>query len=95
MLFKYRKGYILELKARDELKKNGYYVIRSSGSHGLFDLVAIKENEILFIQIKRQIKRKKIKEEEEIKNFKIPENCRKEIWIWKPFGKQWEKIPFR
>jgi len=38
----YRKGASLEYKVKAELEKQGFFVIRSAGSHGLADLVAIK-----------------------------------------------------
>jgi len=38
----YRKGASLEYRVKDELEKQGFLVIRSAGSHGVADLVAIK-----------------------------------------------------
>ncbi len=38
----YRKGYARELRARRDLESGGWYVIRSAGSRGLVDLVALK-----------------------------------------------------
>ncbi len=38
----YKKGRALEYKARDDLEKMGYFVVRSAGSHGQVDLVALK-----------------------------------------------------
>lgn len=36
----YQKGYRFEKKVQKYLEGRGYYVIRSSGSKGLFDLIA-------------------------------------------------------
>jgi len=38
---RYRKGYRLEQRASDQLEALGYYVLRSAGSHGPADLVAL------------------------------------------------------
>jgi hypothetical protein len=50
----YRKGYLLELKARDELYKMGAnLVVRSSGSHTPIDLIAFfPDHKIMVIQVK-------------------------------------------
>ena len=37
----YKAGYRLELSTKKKWEKNGYYVIRSAGSHGIADLVAL------------------------------------------------------
>jgi len=34
------------------LERDGFYVIRSAGSHGVADLVAVRVGEVLFIQCK-------------------------------------------
>lgn len=49
-----RKGTYYERKARKILESQDYYVIRSAGSLGLFDLVAIHKStgEVRLIQVK-------------------------------------------
>lgn len=37
----YRKGAKLEYVVKSKFEKEGYYVVRSAGSHGIADLVAI------------------------------------------------------
>lgn len=49
---RYEAGYRLECAARDDLRANGYEVIRSASSKGAVDLVAFKRGEILFVQCK-------------------------------------------
>lgn len=49
---KYRRGSDLERAARKELEANGYFVIRSAGSKGPADLVALKRGEALLVQCK-------------------------------------------
>jgi holliday junction resolvase Hjr len=53
MASNYRAGGDLERAAKAHLEDNGYYVVKSAGSKGTADLVAIKRGEILLIQCKR------------------------------------------
>ena len=48
----YRNGAQLERAARVVLESVGYYVIRSAGSKGAADLVALKPGEVLLVQCK-------------------------------------------
>jgi len=52
----YRSGYFIELKAKDELKKMGFMVIRSARSLTAVDLVAIhpERGELWLIQCKKR-----------------------------------------
>jgi len=57
----YRKGYVLEMDIIKRLEKQGFYVVRSAGSHRLCDLVAIpkktmSEDKPLCIQCKKTTK---------------------------------------
>ena len=38
----YRHGYAFELRVKKYLQSSGFYVVRSSGSHGTADLVAMR-----------------------------------------------------
>ncbi len=49
---RYRKGYRFEMAIYHKFKNAGYFVIRSAGSHGEFDIIAIKDGRILGIQCK-------------------------------------------
>lgn len=61
----YARGYRVEIKCRDSYRAEGYFAERSAGSHGPWDVVAIKEAAeqgdplqtphiwIHFIQVKR------------------------------------------
>jgi len=49
----YQRGARLEYLARDVLRQRGYSVVRSAGSHGAIDLVALNERELLLIQVKQ------------------------------------------
>jgi len=49
----YRRGYNFELRVKHSLEKRGYFVVRSSGSHGPADLLAVsKDGAILAVQCK-------------------------------------------
>lgn len=66
----YLRGTAKERELKIDLEEQGYSVVRSSGSHGAWDLCAIKDNENLFIQCKRELnKGQTIK----------PENYKKDI----------------
>lgn len=38
----YKRGAALEYRMKDKLEKDGWFVVRAAGSHGVADLVAIK-----------------------------------------------------
>lgn len=48
----YRRGANFERRVKKYFEDLGYYVIRSAGSHGVFDLIAIKRGIVLGIQCK-------------------------------------------
>ena len=80
MVKTYAKGCRLENRARTILEKQGYYVIRSAGSKGLIDLVAIRWNQVKLIQVKsRGISKAEL---ETFMDLKVPGNVHKEIWLW-------------
>jgi len=56
----YIKGRNKEYRIKKKLEQEGYYVIRSAGSHSFFDLIAIhkEKKEILLIQVKTKIDKK-------------------------------------
>jgi len=60
---RYIKGRNFEYQIKKMLERDGYYVIRSAGSHGAFDLVAIKGNEVKLFQLKNVRSRKKMSSE--------------------------------
>jgi len=46
------KGRRFENYVKDKLERNGYYVARSAGSKGVFDLIAVKDGKVIGIQCK-------------------------------------------
>jgi Holliday junction resolvase len=59
---KYLKGRRYEYLVKDKLEKEGYIVIRASGSHGKWDLVAVhpvlKDIRLIQIKYKKNLKSK-------------------------------------
>ena len=82
-----RKGTYYENLARKELESKGYYVIRSAASKGIWDLVAVNDMHILFVQSKvRRMPR--IHEREAMEEFICPDNSIKQIWRFFGYGKK-------
>jgi len=50
-MIRYRKGRSREHILRRKLERTGWFVVRSAGSKGVFDLVAVKEK-VVGIQVK-------------------------------------------
>lgn len=48
-----QQGRRIEHLVRHDLEANGYTVMRSAGSKGAVDLLAMKPNQMLFVQVKR------------------------------------------
>ena len=48
----YSRGADFERRVQKYFEKQGYFVIRSAGSHSLIDLVALKGGEVQLIQCK-------------------------------------------
>jgi len=49
---RYRKGHRWELKVKKIWEEKGYVVYRSAGSKGAADLIALKDGQIVLIQVK-------------------------------------------
>ncbi len=93
----YCTGYRAERRARSELKKQGYYVMRAGGSRGPFDLAAFSRDHIKLIQVKVRAFGQKKEYKQERRNLSyvpVPDNVEKELWAWEKHGK-WHvyKIP--
>lgn len=52
----YQAGVRFERELKDLLEKAGYYVMRSAGSHGPADLIAIKDGKTYIISCKRDFR---------------------------------------
>jgi Holliday junction resolvase len=53
---RYHLGRRGEWKVKQMLQKEGYYVVRAAASKGVADLVAIKNGQAFFVQVKRNCK---------------------------------------
>lgn len=52
----YSQGALVERQTSQDLGEHGYDVVRSAGSKGAADLVAVHDGEILFVQVKKDKK---------------------------------------
>lgn len=82
----YEKGARLERELKAKLEKDGYYCIRAAGSHGLFDLMAWNDHEVLLIQCKTRKPSKK--EMVELCQLECPDNFVK-YWAHRENRKKW------
>jgi len=64
----YRKGVELERHVRKMYEEMGYMVMRSAGSKGPFDLIAINEHEVVCIQVKATA-RSTIRQQEKMRDL--------------------------
>ena len=86
MINKVRKGRRIEKICFDELSNypNRWKTIRHKFLNidffRLFDVVVANEKEMRLIQVKTGYCPNKVKEE--IRNLKLPECCKKEVWMW-------------
>lgn len=78
----YRKGRYYETKTRKKLEEDGYSVVRSAGSKGPADIVAINNSEIRLIQVKAGKSRFSLEERLVFEKLPVPNNCSKELWSW-------------
>jgi hypothetical protein len=72
----YIKGRRFEYEIRDNLKKAGYFVIRSAGSHSPVDLIALNKDKVLCLQLKVNCRPTKL-EWVEFYNISVPSNAYK------------------
>lgn len=77
----YRKGARYERRAREELEAKGYCVVRSAGSRGAADLVAVK---VLYVQVKATDEPQAWTGELEQMCEELPSGpgIVKELWAW-------------
>ena len=83
----YRIGKYYEDRARKELEAKGYYVIRSGGSKGIWDLVAIGPSDTILVQVKARTGARP-GERELMKKFKCSPGTKKEYWRYLVQGKK-------
>ena len=87
----YRKGANAEREAVKMLESMGYDCVRSAGSKGLWDIVAIYLTHIRLIQVKTEGAMTPV-ELEKIKLYNAPPFATKEVWTRRgghPFEDRW------
>jgi Holliday junction resolvase len=79
-----KRGIAIERRAQADLEAAGYIVLRSAGSHGVFDLAAVRADETKFIQIKSTSSRKATFGSviRELATVPRPPCCSVELWVW-------------
>ena len=77
----YRRGARLEYLARDVLRQQGYVVVRSAGSHGPFDLVAVNGRAVLLVQVKQKGQSIRLALEQ-LAGVRVPRCARKQVWVY-------------
>ncbi len=85
----YSKGRKIEYAARDRLIALGFYVIRSAGSKGLIDLVAMGPTDCILVQVKKKGSEYDKEKLDRLRRLQVHEGVRKELWIRVPY-KGWE-----
>ena len=81
---RYVSGRYFEYKTRKALEKEGYYVVRSAGSKGAVDLVALGEIGIRLVQVKSGASRVDRNEvSRKFSKIKTRKGCFKELWIYR------------
>lgn len=78
---RYKRGTAFERRIQHWLEGKGYLVIRSAGSHGIFDLIAISSSKIFGIQLKAYNENLYGKELDGFRKFKGPSIMDKLILI--------------
>jgi Holliday junction resolvase len=87
----YAKGSKYERKARDDLEREGYAVMRSAASHTPIDIIAVGEHFLKLIQVKSTKRRivsveavmNKYKEDiQQLQAMPAPPYVMKELWLW-------------
>lgn len=81
------KGSRNERKTRDFFARQGYTVMKSGGSLGLFDLIAVNDRHLIFIQVKTNGWGSPA-ERDAIRSICLPANCIKQLWRWDDHDKE-------
>ncbi len=87
----YERGRASEYAARQRLLDDGWgCVLRTAGSHGPVDLVAIGARGILFVQVKRMAEPRSYEHElAQLRAWPVPDGCIRELWIHDVEARRW------
>jgi Holliday junction resolvase len=81
----YVTGYRAEREAKKMLEEEGYYVMASRGSHGIFDLAAFsnKDTRLISLKVIGFGERRVFKDHQtEIRTVPVCPFVRKELWVY-------------
>ena len=76
------KGTRLELKTMRVLEAAGFSTCRSAASLGAWDVIAVGPSGVRLVQVKAN-RRPGSVEMKTLRDFVAPDNCSREIWVWK------------
>lgn len=87
-----QEGYRTERKAMEILRRSDFYVVRSGGSLGPIDLVALRRDAVLLIQCKTN-RSPSLEEMECIREYSraLP-NARCEVWLFRDYASEPEIV---
>jgi Holliday junction resolvase len=83
----YEGGRSREYRAMSTLRKDGWLVARSAGSHGAVDVFAVKAGKVLLVQVKSGKGRATKEELEELLSWGRNANGDAEVWHYERRGK--------
>jgi len=78
----YSKGRTREYYVMQDLEGAGYQCLRTAGSHGMWDVIAIGPHDIRLIQVKLNCKPSPA-ELQAIRAFRVIPGILKQLWIFK------------
>ncbi|MBI2889954.1 MAG: hypothetical protein HYY13_04120 [Nitrospirae bacterium] len=87
----YAKGRRLEYRTIRYLEAQGYRCIRSAGSHGAVDVVAVNGTGGLFVQVKAN-RLPSLDERETFAAYPCPPGFKRIIHRWRDYGKEPEAV---
>lgn len=76
------KGRYYEHRSIALLERLGYYCMRSARSGGLWDIVGVRRDGVVLVQVKAA-SWPSVAERLELAEFEAPANCRKEVHRWR------------
>lgn len=76
------KGTRREHRSRQILEAEGYRVLRAAGSHGAWDLIGVREDGVLFVQVKSRDWPGRV-EMSTLRAFPCPPHCRRIVHRWR------------
>lgn len=79
----YRAGREREYRTMRLLEAIGYACTRAASSKGMWDVIAIRAQDIRLVQVKAGVAGPTRHDREAIREVVVPAMCSKEIWWWK------------